>query len=82
MHTSNSEIEKRFTYHAPKPGQPEIYQVIRDQAKHAYVRLDTFEECVVTMTPPSEDNQHAISKIEQAKQLIEEAVFFGECIHC
>lgn len=27
-------IEDLFTYHAPKPGQPERYQAIREAAKH------------------------------------------------
>lgn len=31
--TTNPELEKRFTYHAPKDGQPEKYVTIRDQAK-------------------------------------------------
>ena len=26
-------IERNFTYHAPKPGQPETYQEIREKAK-------------------------------------------------
>jgi hypothetical protein len=30
---SSPEIEKRFTYHPPKDGQPELYQAIRDMAK-------------------------------------------------
>jgi hypothetical protein len=30
---SREEIENRFTYHAPKPGQPELYGTIRSKAK-------------------------------------------------
>jgi len=29
----NLDLEKRFTYHPPKLGQPEIYQALREQAK-------------------------------------------------
>ena len=29
----NSKIESAFTYHAPKPGQPEMYTEIREKAK-------------------------------------------------
>ena len=27
------DIDNRFTYHAPKPGQPEIYSCMREKAK-------------------------------------------------
>lgn len=33
MKISTEELQKRFTYHAPKPGQPEQYQRIRDLAR-------------------------------------------------
>ena len=28
-----TEIENRFTYHAPKEGQPKKYEALRDKAK-------------------------------------------------
>ena len=33
MDALNADLEKNFTYHAPKPGQPERYGRIRDKAK-------------------------------------------------
>gem|GEM_PF-5782998 len=30
----NEQIENNFSYHAPKPGQPEIYQEIREKARN------------------------------------------------
>lgn len=33
MKPSLSDIESRFTYHAPKMGQPEKYERIRNEAK-------------------------------------------------
>lgn len=29
----DADLEKRFTYHAPKEGQPRIYEELRDNAK-------------------------------------------------
>jgi hypothetical protein len=43
-----AEVEKNFTYHAPKPGQPERYQRLREKAKElAYL---IYQEC-----PPSRE---------------------------
>lgn len=36
----SKDLEKRFTYHAPKPGQPEKYQFIRDTAKQLAKMID------------------------------------------
>ncbi len=29
----DADLEKRFTYHPPKAGQPEVYEAIREGAK-------------------------------------------------
>lgn len=53
------EIEKNFTYHAPKEGQPEKYTKLRDEAKKlAYL----IEELV----PDSREKELAITKLEEA----------------
>jgi hypothetical protein len=55
------EIETRFTYHAPKEGQPEKYQLIRDcarsmalliagsvpESREQSLALTALEECVM-----------------------------------
>jgi len=56
---SNTDIENRFTYHAPKPGQPEIYTAIRDKAKELAVMLDI--NC-----PDSREKSVALTKLEEA----------------
>lgn len=33
MESKQEQIERNFTYHAPKPGQQERYQAIRDAGK-------------------------------------------------
>jgi hypothetical protein len=56
---STNDIENRFTYHAPKPGQPETYELIRNKAKEFAILLD--REC-----PDSREKSLAITKIEEA----------------
>ena len=53
------EIETRFTYHAPKEGQAEKYQAIRDDAKK-------LAALVVLITPESREQALALTKIEEA----------------
>ena len=55
----NSEIENRFTYHAPKENQPERYVKLRDKAKElAYA--------IQALTPPSREQSLAFTNLEQA----------------
>lgn len=53
------EIEKRFTYHAPKPGQAERYVVLRDCAGE-------FAELLNAECPESREKSLALTKIEEA----------------
>lgn len=59
---SNSEhkaIENNFTYHPPKPHQPEKYVSLRDKAKElAYL--------IHELCPPSKERSLAITNLEQA----------------
>ena len=52
-------IEKNFTYHPPKAGQPERYQSIRAKAKELAELLDF--EC-----PDSREKSLAMTNLEQA----------------
>jgi len=53
------DIENRFTYHAPKPGQPEQYQKLREHAKSlAYLILDN--------CPRSREASLALTKLEES----------------
>ena len=51
-------IEKAFTYHAPKPGQPEKYQAIRDRAKELAYLIDE-------LVPDSREKSLAMTKLEE-----------------
>jgi hypothetical protein len=52
-------IDYNFTYHAPKPGQPEKYQAIREKAKElAYLLTET--------CPKSRELSIAMTELETA----------------
>lgn len=53
------ELEARFTYHAPKEGQPERYQRLRDTARALAELVDA--EC-----PESREKSLALTNIEQS----------------
>lgn len=56
---NREEMKIRFTYHAPKEGQPEIYKYIRDQAYEMAIMLQ--ELC-----PQSRELSLAITKLEES----------------
>ena len=53
------DIEKVFTYHAPKEGQPAIYETIRKHGKNMAQYI--LEEC-----PDSRERSVALTKIQEA----------------
>lgn len=53
------DLDNRFTYHAPKPGQPEIYTQIRDKAKE-------LANLIVSLAPDCRETDVAVSKIEES----------------
>lgn len=54
-----SELINRFTYHAPQPGQSEMYERIRSEAHD-------FATTINDLAPESRDKSLAITKIEEA----------------
>ena len=51
------DLDNRFTYHAPKPGQSEKYEALRAKAKElAYL--------IVELTPRSREQSLAITNLE------------------
>jgi hypothetical protein len=56
---TQDQIESRFTYHPPKPGQVERYAAIRDKAKE-------FALFLVANTPESREQSLAITHLEDA----------------
>lgn len=59
MSTTNPQIENNFKYHAPKPGQPEIYEAIREKAKE-------LAELIDKKVPNGREKALAMTNLEQA----------------
>jgi hypothetical protein len=53
-----SELRNRFTYHPPRPGQPERYQRIRDRARELALLVDG--DC-----PDSREKSLALTSLEE-----------------
>jgi len=54
-----ADLDNRFSYHAPEPGQPEIYQSIRAQARQ-------FAEFINALCPEGREKSLAVTHIEEA----------------
>ena len=54
-----ADLTKRFTYHPPKPGQPELYRDIRDHARSLATLIDLSQ-------PDSREKSLAITALEEA----------------
>lgn len=59
MGEMNPNIEKNFTYHAPKEGQPEMYSQIRAQAK-------SFAELLDGICTDGREKSLAMTKLEES----------------
>ena len=58
MKSMNETIENNFSYHNPKPGQPERYNQLRDKAKElAYL--------ISEVCPNSRERALALTKLEE-----------------
>ena len=54
-----NKIENAFTYHAPKPGQTEKYQSIREKGKELAILIENY-------VPDSREKSLARTNLEQA----------------
>ena len=55
----SAELENRFTYHAPKEGQPILYEEIRNYGK-------AMATVLIRLCPESRERSLAMTKIEEA----------------
>ena len=55
---NNDRIKRAFTYHPPKPGQPERYVRIRDIAKE-------YAEEITRLCPQTYERDFALAKLEE-----------------
>lgn len=65
------DLDNVYTYHAPKEGQPERYQAIRDKAKE-------LAQLIKDTTPASREQSLAFTQIEQAVFWANAAIARGE----
>ena len=54
-----NELNKRFTYHAPKEGQPQKYEDIRNSARNLAALFDA-------LCPDSREKSLAMTALEEA----------------
>jgi hypothetical protein len=57
--TQNADLDNRFTYHAPQPGQIERYQKLRQAARD-------FAQVIIELTPQTREQSLALTNLEQA----------------
>lgn len=57
--TTQEQLDNLFTYHAPTPGLPEVYQEIRASGK-------SLTQVIMTNTPPGDDQDKAIDRVREA----------------
>ncbi len=57
--TTKSDLVKRFSWHAPKEGQPEKYKQLRDKAKNLAYVIDN-------LCPNSREKSLALTNLEEA----------------
>jgi hypothetical protein len=67
----SKDLLNRFTYHPPRPGQPERYNELRDQA-HALAKL------IDHFCPDSREKSLAVTKLEEVVMWANAAIARGE----
>lgn len=58
MPVTKENVDDVFTYHAPKPGQPEAYEAIRADARR-------LARTILEHTKPSADQQAALRQLRE-----------------
>lgn len=62
-----AQVEQTFTYHPPKPGQPERYMRIREKAKE-------FALLIIELTPISREQSLALTNLEYTVMMANAAI--------
>jgi len=65
------ELDNIFSYHSPKPGQPERYERIRQAAKE-------LSRTIIECTPVCADQSAAIRKVREAVMTANAAIAINE----
>ena len=67
---TTAEIDELFTYHAPKPGQPERYHAIREAAKVFAKILITETASDLIITVIARNHQKLLEELRRLRQRI------------
>lgn len=59
MPLTTDELQNRFSYHSPKPGQNELYEALRAKGKE-------LAELIVQSCPESREQSLALTSLEEA----------------
>lgn len=71
MPVAQSDLDNRFTYHAPSGTQPERYVALRAKAKE-------LAELIVKLTPYSREQATALTKLEECSMWANAAIARNE----
>ena len=76
---TNEQLERNFTYHAPKADQPERYQRLRQAAKLAAFAIRDFAALIDRICPDSRETQIALDQLDPNRKIleIEQATFWA-----
>lgn len=67
MNDKRSQVEHAFTYHQPKPGQPEKYNALREKAKELAL-------LILDLTPESREQSLALTELEFSVMMANAAI--------
>lgn len=67
MNDKRAQIEHAFTYHSPKPGQPEKYNALREKAKELAL-------LILDLTPESREQSLSLTELEYSVMMANAAI--------
>lgn len=67
MNDKRAQIERCFTYHPPRPGQPEKYNALREKAKELAL-------LILDLTPESREQSLALTELEYCVMMANAAI--------
>ncbi len=71
MQSKREQVEHNFTYHAPKPGQPERYTQLREKYKELAL-------LVLDLTPESGEQSLALTHLEYSSMMANASIARNE----
>lgn len=72
-----SNIERRYTYHPPKPGQSERYVLLRESGKDIAYLLAEYRNLLLLVTPSSYEQEVALAMLDECDRGIRSIVMWS-----